>query len=154
MLTVTSSVEEIKQLAHLIRGIDVAMLTTVCSDGTLHSRPMATQDAEFDGTLWFFTSIDAPKVGEVKVECQVNVSYADQSEQRFVSISGRAELVLDREKIIELWNPSYEVWFHQGLDDPQLALLRVEADKAEYWDQRSNTMMQLVGFARNSVFQA
>ena len=150
MLTRISSVDEVKQLSRLIRGIRTAMLTTVCADGTLHSRPMATQNAEFDGALWFYTSIDTPKVGEVQDVCQVNVSYADQTEQRYVSISGRAHLVLDREKIIEIWNPSYEAWFHQGLHDPNLALLCVDADKAEYWDSRSNTMMQIVGFSKNS----
>ena len=144
------SSEEIKHLARVIRGIKVAMLTTVCADGTLHSRPMATQEAHFDGALWFFTSIDSPKVGEVQQESQVNVSYADPNDQRYVSVSGRARLVLDREKIEELWSPLYNVWFPKGLDDPQLALLRVDADKAEYWDSRSSSMMQIAGFANNS----
>ena len=36
-------VKDIEQVADLIRGIRVAMLTTVDGDGELHSRPMATQ---------------------------------------------------------------------------------------------------------------
>ncbi len=43
------------KLASMIRAIKVAMLTTVNPDGSLRSRPMATQEAPFDGTLWFFT---------------------------------------------------------------------------------------------------
>jgi general stress protein 26 len=31
------------------------MLTTVDSEGHLHSRPMAVQEMAFDGDLWFFT---------------------------------------------------------------------------------------------------
>jgi len=148
-----SSSEEIKHLARLIHGIKVAMLTTVCQDGTLHSRPMATQEAEFDGALWFFTSVDSLKVGEVEQECQVNVSYADPSDERYISVSGRAKLVVDRRKIDELWNPGYKIWFHKGLDDPQLALLRVDTDTAEYWDARSSTMMQLVDFGKRPQLQ-
>lgn len=140
-----SSIEDIKHLARLIRGIKIAMLTTACADGSLRSRPMATLETEFDGTLWFFTRADAPKVGEVQHEGQVNVSYAAADDQRYVSVSGRAALVLDREKIKELWNPLYRAWFPQGLEDPQLALLRVDPDKAEYWDAKSSTMTQLVG---------
>ena len=154
MLTCTTSDEEIKHLARLIHGIKVAMLTTVCEDGSLHSRPMATLETDFGGALWFFTSVDSPKVGEMQQERQVNVSYTDHSEERYVSISGRAGLVVDRVKINELWKPCYEVWFHKGLDDPQLALLRVDAERAEYWDCRSSTMMRLDGFAKSPELQA
>ena len=55
----------IKKLAEMIRDIDFAMLTTVAEDGSLHSRPMSTQRAGFDGDLWFFTRASAPKVGEI-----------------------------------------------------------------------------------------
>ena len=59
-----SAENDVKKLAELIKGIKVAMLTTVCADGSLRSRPMVTQDKEFDGTLWFFTPAESPKVHE------------------------------------------------------------------------------------------
>lgn len=149
----TTSSEEFQHLAHLIRGIKTAMLTTASADGSLRSRPMATLEGEFDGTLWFFTRADAPKVGEVQQEGQVNVSYADADGQRFVSVSGQAALVVDREKIQELWNPVYKAWFPKGLDDPQIALLRVEADKAEYWDAQSSAMVQLISLVNELVIR-
>ena len=145
----TTSPEAFKHLARLIRGIRVAMLTTACEDGSLRSRPMVPLEEEFGGTLWFFTRADSPKVGEVGQEGQVNVSYTDADGDRFVSVSGRAALVRDREKINERWNPLYEAWFPQGVDDPQIALLRVNAEKAEFWDVRSSAMVQLVGLVKS-----
>jgi general stress protein 26 len=124
--------QNVKKLAGLIKGVKVAMLTTRCPDGSLRSRPMLTQEADFDGTLWFFTRAQAPKVGEVERHEQVNVSYAAPEDERYVSVSGTARLVRDPRKIKELWNPAYKAWFPQGLDDPELALLRVEAERAEY----------------------
>jgi general stress protein 26 len=57
----TMTIEEARaKLGELIKGIRVAQLTTVEDDGSLRSRPMGTQDIEFDGTLWFFTQIQAP----------------------------------------------------------------------------------------------
>ena len=53
------------KLGELIKDIRVAMLTTVDNEGRLHSRPMATQQTEFDGTLWFFTDSDSVKVHEL-----------------------------------------------------------------------------------------
>jgi general stress protein 26 len=149
MTTVTERGEAVAKLRELIKDIDFAMLTTVDeSDGTLRSRPMATQRAEFDGDLWFFTRASAPKVDEVEREQQVNVSYADPSHQRYVSISGRAQLVRDRKKNKELWNPVFKAWFPEGLDDPDLALLHVAVEKAEYWDSPSGKLVALAGFVK------
>ena len=137
--------EDIAFLAELIRGIRIVMMTTVCKDGSLRSRPMVSQDAEFDGTLWFFTSADSAKIGAGEDEGQINVSYAKPEERRYVSISGRAVLVRDRQKIDELWNSGVEPWFPKGINDPKLTLLRVDAEKWEYWDVQTGTMLQFDG---------
>lgn len=143
--------ENIKKLREMIKDIRFAMLTTVEEDGTLHSRPMATQEVEFDGDLWFFTNAKAPKVEEVQHDQHVNVSYSEPNEQKYVSVSGKAQLVSDRQKIEELWNPLFKAWFPQGLDDPDLALLKVSVDKAEYWDSPSSKVVRLLGFAKALV---
>ena len=139
---------DVKKLAKLIEGIDFAMLTTVCGDGSMRSRPMSTQQAEFDGTLWFFTRDDSAKVSEINGNPRVNVSYAKPSDQTYVSVTGTATLLRDRKKIKELWNPLHKAWFPDGVDDPHLALLRVDVDKAEYWDSPSSTVMHVIGFVK------
>ena len=140
--------EQIRKLDEMIKEIDFAMLTTVAEDGSLHSRPMSTQRAEFDGNLWFFTQASAPKVGEIEREQQVNVSYAAPEDQRYVSVSGRATVVRDRAKIGELWSPELKAWFPEGPDDPDLALLKVAVERAEYWDSPSSAVMHAVGFVK------
>ncbi len=125
---------EIEKLAELMKGIKFAMLTTVEEDGSLHSRPMAAQQVEFDGDLWFFTRVDSPKIWESRQHRQVNVTFADPEKSKFLSASGSAALVRDREKIKELWTPVLKIFFPEGAEDPELALLKVSVDKAEYWD--------------------
>lgn len=143
--------ENVKKLREMIKDIKFAMLTTLEADGTLRSRPMATQAAEFDGELWFFTNADAPKVDEVQQHQQVNVSYAQPNDQKYISVSGTAQLIRDRQKIEELWNPLYKAWFPQGLDDHNLALLQVRVDKAEYWDSPASSVVRLVGFVKAAI---
>jgi general stress protein 26 len=109
---------------------------------------MWTHDRDFDGELWFFTHHHSPKVDEVERDHHVSLSYADPTRDRYVSVSGRAWLVRDKEKARELWNPTLRAWFPQGLDDPELALLRVKVTKAEYWDTPNSRMVQLVGFVK------
>jgi general stress protein 26 len=143
--------ENVKKLRELLKDIKFAMLTTIEEDGTLRSRPMATQQVEFDGDLWFFTNAKAHKVDEVQQHQQVNVSYAQPDKQKYVSVSGTAKLVRDRAKIEELWNPLFKAWFPQGLEDPDLALLKVSIDKAEYWDSPSSQVVRLAGFLKSVV---
>ena len=117
--------ENIKKLHELIKDIRFAMLTTIEEDGTLRSRPMATQEFDFDGDLWFFTYGSAHKVEEVQHNQHVNISYAEPKDQKYVSVSGTAQLVRDRQKIEDLWNPLFKAWFAKGLDEPDLALLKL-----------------------------
>jgi general stress protein 26 len=142
--------ESIEKVNDLIKDVQIAMLTTI--DGnTLRSRPMQTQEAEFNGDLWFFTSTDTHKTDEIEKDNRVNVAYASPSDNTYVSVSGTASLVSDKEKIEELWNPILKAWFPKGLDDPTLILLKVSVEQAEYWDSTSSTVVQVVGFVKALV---
>jgi general stress protein 26 len=138
---------DIKKLAELMKGIRFAMLTTVEEDGTLHSRPMTVQETEFDGDLWFFTRGDAPKVHQSNLHREVNVSFSDPGNSKYISASGKAMLVRDRAKIEELWKPPYKVFFPNGKDDPELALLKVHVERAEYWDSPGTVVGRAFNFA-------
>ena len=144
----TKTTDPTAQLAELIRDVRIAMLTTTDKGGALRSRPMATQKHDFDGELWFFTRAPSPKTAEVAQDQQVGLSYANPEKQRYVSVTGRAAVVRDPGKMQELWNPIYRAWFPDGLDDPELALLRVSVEKAEYWDSPSGMALQIIGFAK------
>lgn len=140
---------QIATLGKLIKGVDIAMLTTEMPDGTLRSRPMSTQNETFDGTLWFLTDKSTPKIVEIEGHAQVNVSYANPSSSTYVSVSGRAFVVEDREKIVQFWSEAHKVWFPDGPDDPDIVLIKVEVDQAEYWD--SNQFVALLGMAKAYV---
>lgn len=136
----------IEKLGELIDRIQIAMLTTVTEDGRLWSRPIATQHAAFDGDLWLLSKLDSPKAQEVRQHRQVSLSYAKLDENIYVSLSGTAEIVTDRAKAHELWNPSYAEWLPGGPDDPDLALIRVSVERAEYWDAPKLTWRTVAGF--------
>lgn len=141
----------VERLNAMIDSIEIAMFTSVGEDGTLHSRPMTVQDVQEDGTVWFFTSEASSAAYESEEDCRVNVSYVDAKRSVFVSISGSASLCDDREKMAQLWDPRLSAWFPKGLDDPELRLLRVEIDRAEYWDVAQNALALLAGFARKAI---
>ena len=141
--------DAIAHLGELIQDIKVTMMTTVEADGSIRSRPMWTHNENFNGELWFFTNESAPKCDEVRDDHHVNLAYSDASRDRYVSVSGMARIVRDRQKIHELWDPSLKAWFPKGVDDPDIALICVSVDKAEYWDTPNKHMVQLVGFVKS-----
>src|SRR3712207_6666384 len=97
---------QLEKLRDLVKDIDYCMLTTINDDGSLHSRPMAlNSEIEENGDLWFFTYASSYKVHEIDRDQHVNVSFAAPDKQTYVSMSGKAQLVRDRQKIEELWRP-------------------------------------------------
>jgi len=139
----------IAQLNELIRGIDIAVLTTVRPDGTLHSCPMASQPADDSGVLWFLSNNNTEKVEAVRTYQRVNLAYIDHAAQRYISVSGYCELVRDAGLVKRLWHPNYSAWFHGGAEDPGLILLKVDVQQAEYWDAANSRMVPVPGFTRS-----
>ncbi|MBW4564765.1 MAG: pyridoxamine 5'-phosphate oxidase family protein [Mojavia pulchra JT2-VF2] len=145
MTTSTDKNQDIYKLRGLIKDIESGMLTTIDEHGSLHSRPMAqSTEIQSDGTLWFFTNASSHKVFEIEHRQQVNVSFTSPNQQRYISISGIAELVKDRNKMQELWKPELQAWFSQGLDEPDIALLKVKINRADYWDSHSSFEAQSI----------
>jgi len=147
----TTHQEAAQKLAELIRDIRIAMMTTAAEDGTLHSRPMATLEREFDGSLWFFTDAHSGKVYEVRADQHVNLAYSSPGGNSFVSVAGRATVSRDKNKIKELWTPAMKAWFPDGEDDANIALLQIDVESAQYWDTPDSKVVHLVGFIKAPV---
>lgn len=124
--------EQTAHLAELLKDASIAMLTTVSPEDKLISRPMAIQETEFDGDLWFIFSEDSPKAEQIRDEAEVNVSF--ESKHTWVSLSGRGRIVHDRAKLEDNWSTAVDAWFPDGIDTPGVALLKVEAESAQYWE--------------------
>jgi general stress protein 26 len=109
-----------------------AMLVTRGLDGSLHARPMAVAELEPDADAYFSTSLESPKIAEIEANPEVLVTF--QSRAEFATIQGRATVVRDPAQIDRLWSEDWRVWFPKGKDDPNLCLLKISADRGEYWD--------------------
>lgn len=146
-----------KTLWELIKDIKFAMLTTHGADGHLHSRPLTTitrgeAPAQGEaGTLWFFVSRTSDMAADIARGAQVNVAYAHPGHDTYVSVAGKAALVEDRAQKQALWNKGVEAWFPGGINDPDLALLRVDISHAHYWDVKESKLTQAIELMRAAV---
>ncbi len=143
--------EQWSDLLEKIKDIKFAMLTTESEAGFLHSRPMATLEVTEAGALWFITGKSSLKVREIDHDARVNLAYSSGDGDTFVSVAGEAQVVEDSAKAKALWNPLMKAWFPKGVEDPELVLMRVDVDEAEYWDVASKKMLTLIRFAKSIV---
>lgn len=140
-MTVMQGDEGRRKIGELIKDVRICMLTTVADDGTLDSRQMATQETEFDGTVWFLTRHESGKVAEIRHDAHVGLVYSDPSNHNYVAAKGRAEVSQNRNKIHDLWNPMFKAWFPEGEEDPSIAVLKVKIDEAQYWEASSSRII-------------
>ena len=124
---------EYQELNQLLKGIKFAMITFISDKGHLHSVPMTTQDTDFNGIVWFLGSKSSELVKNIPLNNQVNLGYSNISNNDYVSINGIAECVVDPAILDQIWSPAYEAFFEHGKSDPDIQLLRVISNGAQYW---------------------
>jgi general stress protein 26 len=140
----------LEALADKIKPVRFAMFTTVDQNGHLVSQPMTVQKTE-DGGIWFFTSTLVELWENIAHTPQVNLSFAQPDDNLFVSVSGEAERVVDRERIHQMWNPMVQAWFPAGPEDEHAVLVRVIPHAAEYWDSDESKMVRMFQYAKAAL---
>jgi general stress protein 26 len=142
------SSDDTKRFFELVRSFDNAILVTHTPEGEDHARPMAVADVTGDGDVWFVTRERSPKTAEVSRDSRVLV--VAQGRRKFLTLSGRAEVKHDPERVRELWSDEWRTWF-EGEDDPEIVLLCVHGENGEYWDDDHTNGLKLDASAAKSV---
>ena len=124
--------ENIQKVRDIIKGTRIAMLTHVDEDGRLVSKPMATQEVDFDGTVRFIAERASDQGMDIQKNPNENVAYSGNG--AWVSLSGTARIVNDTDKLRELWSSFTGSWLEGGPENPNNVLIEIDADTAEYWD--------------------
>ena len=123
MPEISRSETDRRKVWELIKDIGIALLTTRGADGRFHARPLAASQKAFDGELWFITQEGSPKLSELLSEPNVLVAYSDPKRQRYVSVSGRADIRIDPAKVHEIWDTNQRLWFPKGPDEDDIRLI-------------------------------
>ena len=147
-LSSQAAIEKIKELA---MDANICLFVTNLSTIPLSSRPMATQEVDDDGNLWFMSKNDSEKNMDIEKDNQVQLFYSNGSSYEYLSIYGTAEILHDREKIEELFTPMIKAWFKEGKEDPTISLIRVKPVDAYYWDTKNNKMVSLIKIAISAI---
>mgnify|MGYP006382925101 FL=1 len=129
-----SKQEQMDKIQAMVKDIKYTMMTTRTSEDHLHSCPMNTTETSIGAKeIWFIGHTPSETVENIKTNPEVNLAYVSQDDKNYLSITGTAELVEDKEKLNELWSVMYNAYFEKGKEDPSVQLIKVTPHGAEYW---------------------
>ena len=133
------AIDKLKDIA--LSAANCFFCTNIKTGLPLSVRPMSVLQVDDEGNLWFISGKDSHKTEEIKADPFTHLFFQENKNSGFLNIYGIAEFMEDREKVNELWNPLLNVWFKEGKDDPNISLLKVEATKVYYWDNKHGDMI-------------
>lgn len=143
--------EALKKFKKLVEEVRTCMFITATYSDTEHTRPMATIEVEADGSLWFFTDVRSIKVEEIAADNKVHLIYAHPGKETYIDVWGRGNVVTDKQQLKDKWSPVVKAYFPQGVDDPNLALLKIQPTNVYYWEAESGKMVQFFKMAAAAV---
>jgi general stress protein 26 len=118
-----------------------------------HTRPMTAQIRSHEAPLWFFTTKDNALVRRLGADSRAVATFASKDHELFATLQGSLRLETRREVVDSLWSESVAAWYPLGKQDPTLALLEFDAQRAEIWRHESSVftgMRVLFGVAPRS----
>ncbi len=141
-----STTDNRKKVFEIISDNPVCMFTVSGAEDALHSRPMTVIKTEDNGELWFFTSSDGATVAEIGTESEVNLSFSGKGE--WLSLRGSAVTITSEPKARELWNEAAAAFFPEGPGSPELALIRVRPEGAQFWNSPGGAITMAFHWAK------
>jgi general stress protein 26 len=144
---------ESKQAIEKLNELADKMTCFLCTyeNDEMISRPMSTQAVDEDGTIWFFSSKESLKNYQIRKDGKVNLLYCDNNKQHYLSLSGIAEVLYDKEKIHALWSPLAKAWFEEGENDPDITLIKIVPNTGHYWDTKNGKLISMIKIATAAI---
>jgi general stress protein 26 len=105
-----------------------------------HLRPMTAQFETEGGPIYFFSAKDTELVKALSSGQRAILAFASKDHDLFATLHGRLALDNDPNTIDRLWNRFVAAWYEGGKTDPTLALLRLDAERAQIWLNESSLL--------------
>jgi len=104
-----------------------------------HTRPMTAQVEDDRSRIWFFTAKDNALVQTLGAGTgRAIATFASKGHDVFATFHGQLSVANDPAAVERLWNRFVAAWYPGGKTDPTLALLRLDAERAEIWLEGSS----------------
>jgi len=145
--------DDLERLRTIVRKVQTGMLMTIDPSVGPRARPVQVRDFDENARLWFITRLHSPKVDELLAsDGEVCISFAERHAAVFASVTGRACIVPDSQRLAELWTLDDDQWYPGGASNPDVVLMRVDLAHAQWWDRPSDPLTRGIGMIQSLVF--
>ncbi len=143
--------DALKQLKELINAADICIFATNLSQRPIPARPMSTQEVDKKGNIWFMSKQSSDKNYDIQQDDNVQLFYSNKGSSEYLSVYGKAAILREREKAKEMWSPLLKTWFTEGVEDPELTIIKVTPADVYYWDTKNNKTIALLKMIAGAV---
>lgn len=151
----TENLDKKEAIAKLKSLVDEIMICLFCTDLKTNDgstcRPMSAIKVCDQGNIWFFSEKSSEKNKAIEADKNVQLFFSHPGKSSYLVVNGEAEIILDKEKIEELWTPVAKIWFKEGKEDPSISIIKVTPTSAYYWDTDGNTMINFLKMVASVV---
>lgn len=140
--------EKVKELAG---SANTCFFCTGLTNKPFSVRPMSVQKMDEEGNLWFLSATDSHKNMDIQNDPAVQLLFQGSAHADFLNLFGTATISTDKALIKELWEPILKTWFTEGVDDPRISVIKVDAKEGYYWDNKHGTAVAFVKMAAGAI---
>jgi len=142
----SDAITKLRELAE--KASTCFMCSSIKTGKRIETRPMAVQQIDDQGRLWFLSASDSHLDAQIAEDGAVQLMFQGSSHSDFLTIYGRATISRDEAKIHELWNGLMKTWFTEGEKDSRITVICVTPREGYYWDTKHN---RAIAFAKMVV---
>jgi general stress protein 26 len=137
--------EAIFKLQNLVDDIMICLFcTNLKTDNGSTCRPMTALKVCDQGSIWFFSEKKSEKNKEISADKMVQLFFSYPSIGSYLIVNGEAEIILDKTKMEDSWKHVAKIWFKEGINDPNISIIKVTPSDAYYWDLDGNRMINFL----------
>ena len=137
-LSGSAAIEKIKNITE---GARTCFFSTRVNADTKR-RPMALQDVDAEGNLWFLSDVNSDKNHEITSDSEVELYFMNNSKYEYMFIKGKATISQDKALIEKYWTNFANAWF-DGKDDPSISVIKVVPNDGYYYQTKENKLIAM-----------
>lgn len=118
----------------LLTQMSTIFLVTLKDDGFPNARAISATKAQDIKTIYMISGLSNPKSTELKKNphCMIYTTTLDDNcDYVELRLWGKAELLTDMPSREYAWNNAYNEYFKQGINDPELCVIKFTTDHAQ-----------------------
>jgi general stress protein 26 len=146
-----SNQDAIKKMKDMAEEVQICMFCTYDAQNKMQTAPMSANQIDDDGTFWFLSTKESTRNSDIQGNNSTDLIFAQPSKSNYISIRGTSEILYDKQKINDLWNPIVKTWFTEGKDDPSISIIKFTPEEAYYWDTKNGKMISFLKIAVGAV---